>query len=116
MRFDIVELVTATGASGSKIFDASFMFAISAVATSTGTEAGTLKFQASNDKRTGMQDTGADITNWVDITGATVAITSGGGPYIIPKFDVSYSWIRMVYTHGSGAGIVTARMKSIGGS
>jgi hypothetical protein len=114
MKFDIVELVTATGASGSKIFDASFMVNLSAVATSTADEAGVLKFQASNDRRSGPTDTGSAITNWVDIPSATVNITAGGGPYLIPKFDVSHSWIKMIYTHSSGSGSVTARAKSVG--
>jgi hypothetical protein len=73
----------------------------------TGTAAGTLKVQVSNDPP------GNAVTNWVDLSGASVS-TSGAGNYLIPKFDVSYEWIQLVYTKSSGTGTLTATIKTIG--
>jgi hypothetical protein len=66
------------------------------------TAVGTVKVQASNDiNTTGYNSNNFSPTNWSDISGATVAV-SAGGVVLIPKFDLSYQWIRAVYTRTSG--------------
>jgi len=75
----------------------------------TGTAAGTVKFQASNDEPMN----GTNPSNWVDISGATVSV-SAAGQFLIPKLDVCYNYLRAVYTFSSGTGTVTAKLHMIG--
>jgi Flp pilus assembly protein TadG len=65
------------------------------------TAAGTVKLQASNDPDAQGPISGFSPTNWVDIPSATAAVTSGG-PVIITIANMSYRWIRAVYTSTSG--------------
>jgi hypothetical protein len=61
----------------------------------TGTFSGSLKLQVSNDE--------ADsVTNWVDLTGSDIAITSAGS-YIWNVKQVGYRAVRVVYTYVSGS-------------
>jgi len=70
----------------------------SVVAVAVGTTiTGTLKVQVSNDP----MDFTQGPTNWVD-TSNTVSIT-GAGNFLIPKFDCSYMWMRLVYTKTTSA-------------
>lgn len=87
-----------------------FIIAASLQATFTGTApTGTLKFQCSND-----QGPAAQAVNWSDIPSQSVAV-SGSGSYLIPKFEVSYQWIRVAFLFTSGTGTVAANVKTIGG-
>jgi hypothetical protein len=72
----------------------------------TGTAAGSVKLQVSND------DNGS-VTNWSDLTGATVSV-SGANVYLIPAQNMSYQYVRAVYTVTSGTGTITATMHMVG--
>lgn len=72
----------------------------------TGSATGTLKLQVSND------DNGSP-TNWSDLTGATVSV-SGAGVYLIPAQNMSYQFIRAVYTAASGTGTITVNAHMVG--
>ena len=89
--------------------DSQNMSFASVVVKMTGTAAGTVKIQASNDEPT----TAAGPNNWVDISGASVAV-SAAGTFIIPKLDICYQYVRVVYTFSSGTGTVTASLHMIG--
>lgn len=69
-----------------------------------GTMVGVLKIQASNDVANPLN--GEVITNWSDISGATVAV-SAAGVFLIPKTELSYNAIRIVYTKTSSTGTPT---------
>jgi hypothetical protein len=85
------------------------LFAASAQITSVGAgAAGTLKMQASNDDPLAPNQP----TNWSDISGASVAV-SGAGSFLIPKLDLCYQWVRLVYTN-SGSGTIQVVFKAIG--
>ncbi len=67
------------------------------------TAAGTIKIQASNDPAPTHYTAQSNftVTNWVDIPSATATITSGASSIItIPQ--LSYRWLRAVYTRSSG--------------
>lgn len=81
----------------------------SAQITATGSAAGTLKFQASNDV---PRSPTTPPTHWNDIPSATVAV-SGAGSFMIPKTDLCYQFIRLVYTN-TGTGTIQANVKTIG--
>ncbi len=81
----------------------------SAQINATGAAAGTLKFQASNDEPVGYL---AQPTHWSDIPGATVAV-SASGSFLIPKIELSYQFIRLVYTN-TGTGTISVVFKAIG--
>lgn len=107
-----IPVKTAATTNGPAI-RATNLFAGSAVAISTGTVVGVLKVQASNDSDALLDGTGAPV-NWVDVANLTVNVTTGGGVFLIPKFDVCYEWIRVVYTHTSGTGTINCYVKTLG--
>lgn len=111
MRFfndAIFKAVDISVSQNSAPIDASYLIALSVQAVTTGTAVGTLKLQYSNDA-----PSPSIPTHWSDITGATVAIAAAG-TYSILKIEVSYQWIRLVYTTTSDTGACTARIKSVG--
>jgi hypothetical protein len=117
MRFITDTLLNAVDASAatqtSAALDTSYMVAgsVQVVAVGAGTPTGALKIQASNDAGSALS--GASPTNWTDITSQTVSV-AGAGTYLIPKVDLCYQWIRVVYTKASGTGTITANFKGIG--
>lgn len=72
----------------------------------TGTATGTLKLQVSND------DNGS-ASNWSDLTGATVSVSSAGA-YLIPAQNMCYQFLRAVYTASSGTGTITVNCHTVG--
>lgn len=82
---------------------------ISVMAVATGTEVGSVRIQVSNDKVA----PGFAPVNFVDLSGATIAVSSAG-VYLIPKIELCYQFIRIVYTHTSGSGDITITTKTIG--
>ena len=85
------------------------LFYMSAQIATTGAAAGTLKFQASNDY---SQAANFTPTNWSDIPSATVTI-SGTGAFLIPKTEVCYEYVRLVYTN-TGTGTISIVFKALG--
>lgn len=85
------------------------LFACSAQITTTGAgAAGVLKLQASNDNFTSS----VAPANWTDISSATVTVAAPG-VMLIPKTDLCYNWIRLVYTN-SGTGTVSVVLQAQG--
>lgn len=91
------------------------MFGYSMAAIVTGTPAGTIKLQASNDPETDtIQPDGTPLPlpiNWDDIANSTFTLTSAG----ITMWNVDavyYNYVRVVYTDTSG-GTSTATMNII---
>lgn len=85
------------------------LFYCSAQASAVGaSSAGTLKLQASNDEPVNN----TPPTNWSDIPSATVSV-SAAGAFLIPKTDLCYQWVRVVYTN-SGTGTISVVFKALG--
>ena len=61
----------------------------------TGSPVGSLKLQASN--------SGLNSATWVDIPGATDAVTAAGST-IFNLAPIGYGYLRLVYTFTSGSG------------
>lgn len=113
MRFICEPVLKAADASqnqNSQVIDASQLFKGSAQAVVTGTAAGTLKVQVSNDNYIPAK---APPTHWNDLSGSSVAI-AGAGNYLIPQVDLCYQWLRLVFTNTSGTGTITANFKGNG--
>jgi hypothetical protein len=89
--------------------NAAYLISMSAQLTATSGAAGTLKVQASNDEPVAANVTPA---NWSDLTGASVVV-SGAGAFLIPKTDLCYQWIRLVYTN-TGSGNISVILKALG--
>lgn len=85
------------------------LFYCSAQIAATGSAAGTLKFQASNDDPVAAN---AVPVNWSDIPGATVTV-SGVGAFLIPKIELSYQYVRLVYIN-TGTGTISIVFKALG--
>jgi len=79
------------------------------IATTGGGAGGTLKLQASNDEPVAAS---AVPTNWNDIPSASVVV-AGAGSFMIPKIDLCYQWVRVVYTN-TGTGTISVVFKAIG--
>lgn len=105
----LTSIDAATGTVNGFELNANQGFACSLQAIGTGTLAGTLKLQYSNDP---SELKSPAPTNWTD-SGLTVALTAGS-IVIIPKTDICYNWVRAVFTASGGAGTVTARIKMNG--
>lgn len=84
------------------------LFNCSAQLAATGSAAGTLKIQASNDNPVN----GAAPTNFSDIPSASIAV-SGAGAFLIPKTDLCYQYVRLVYTN-TGTGTISVVFKALG--
>lgn len=81
--------LSAASNQNSAAIDASYLVECSLQGVVTTTALGTLKLQCSNER--------SSPTHWSNISGATVSVT-GAGNFIIPKIEVSYQWLRAVYT------------------
>jgi hypothetical protein len=82
------------------LIDQIYGFAIQAVYT--GTPNGTLKIQASCDD---VQKS-SDVTNWIDVSGATATITAAGSVIIQVPYAF-YKWFKVVFVRTSGTGSLT---------
>lgn len=85
------------------------LFSCSAQITTTGSAAGTLKIQASNDDPRGA---GQVPVNFSDIPDATITAT-GAGVFLISKIDLCYEYVRLVYTN-TGTGTISVVFKALG--
>jgi hypothetical protein len=85
------------------------LFYCSAQIAVTGAGAGTLTLQASNDDLKGYNTA---PVNWSNIPSATVVV-AGSGAYLIPKTDLCYQWVRLMYTN-TGAGTISVVFKALG--
>ena len=83
------------------------LIACSVQITATTGASGTLKLQVSNDDTPGQLP-----VNFSDISGASVTVT-GAGAFLIPKLDLCYEFVRLVYTN-TGTGTITANLKALG--
>jgi hypothetical protein len=102
--------IDASASANGPTIDASQLLQVSAQIIATGSPTGTIKFQASNDFGNSMAST--TPTNWTDIATQTITLTTAGS-FLIPKFEICYQWIRIVYTSG-GTGTITVKMKAHG--
>lgn len=82
---------------------------MSAQITATGSGAGTLKFQASNDY---VVASNAVPVNWSDIPSASIVV-AGAGSYLIPKTEICYEYVRLIYTN-TGTGTISVVFKALG--
>ena len=110
-NINIIPLQAAATITSAAI-DARNLFYCSAQAIATGAgAAGTLKLQASDDIA-GADGNSGSPSNWSDIPSATVSV-SAAGAFLIPKTDLCYQWVRVVYTN-SGTGTINVRFKALG--
>ena len=115
MRFVNDQIIPSTPTTGttpvpSSPIDASYLISCSAQIVSTsGSNAGAFKLQASNDHPI----PGIPPLNWFDIPGATATV-SAGALAAIAKTDICYTWLRAVWTPTAGAGNITATLQAIG--
>lgn len=95
-----------------KIVRASFQ-----VSVSSGTLSGTFTLQASNDQATGKFPNQFIPTNWSVVGSSTTVIASSTGAaatFMIPATELSFEYLRLVYTANAANGIYSVRMKTEG--
>lgn len=111
--------MNAVAVSGTTVYrsnpiDTALCVAGSVQIVSTGTATGAAKLQASNDEcPAGNLPKNFVPANWTDIPSATVSVT-GAGTFLIPKIDLSYRWVAVVYTNATNTGNVSAQFNGIG--
>lgn len=107
---DSLGSVTGSKVDSGQLVSASFQSVFGDV-----TAVGVVKIQASNDP--GAENNLAQNftpTNWSDIPNATSAIASGVGP-MITIANMTYRWVRAVYTRTSGGSTtVMVNMNALG--
>lgn len=104
--------VSGTTAYASAAIECQQLLSVSAHCVSTSTATGAYKLQASNDPKTNIAQNNVP-TNWFDIPSATQNVTAGSSTGI-PKTELSYEWIRVVYTNATNTGSITIRLKFLG--
>lgn len=108
---NILPSQTAANVSSAAI-SAENLFQISAQIAAVGAgAAGTMKLQASNDVNENFVVQFVP-TNWSDIPSATIAVTAPGA-FLIPKTEICYQWVRVVYTN-TGTGTISVVIKALG--
>jgi hypothetical protein len=105
---NIIPLQTAATITSAAI-PALNLFYCSAQIAATGSAAGTLQLQASNDDLKGYV---TSPVNWSNVPSASVAV-SGAGAYLIPQTNLCYQWVRLVYTN-TGTGTISVVFKALG--
>ena len=100
---DAIDASVAT--TNSEVIDSKMCKKLSLQCVATGTAAGTIKVQFSNDILAPV--------NWSDIASATIAVSGAGVTQLAP-IDVCYQWMRCVYTKSSGTGTISLIAHLIG--
>lgn len=109
-NINIIPLQAAATVTSAAI-DSRNLFSCSAQIAATGSAAGTLIIEASDDIA-GADGVPGPQTNWSAIPSATVSV-SGAGAFLIPKTDLCYQFVRLVYTN-SGTGTISVVFKALG--
>lgn len=93
----------------------------SQIVISSGSAVGSFRFDGSDDQApSGQQQAAFTPTNWNPIGSATVVVastTAGARVFLIPSFETSYEYVRLVFVDGSAAsavGTFNVRIKSQG--
>ena len=116
MKFIEVPLVfTNTSMTGTTTISSSAMFVgdtslYSIQAVWTGTPAGTMKLQASNDPTPAIGTIPYTVSNWSDITYSFLTLTGSAGNYLWSVDNCAYKFVRITYTNTSGSGSLAAIM------
>lgn len=81
----------------------------------TGTAAGVLKLQGSDDPvpDSDFRVRTYPVVNWTDIDDSSEPVT-GAGTVVYNVRGVFYNWVRVVYTAASGTGTMTIRINTKG--
>jgi hypothetical protein len=112
----VVNAQTNVTTSFSKI-DANQLISASFIATFTdAAAAGTLKLQASNDFDNAGNVAAAaftpSATSWVDVPSASVVVAAGATSLIPMPLQISYRWLRLVWTRTAGAGTLSVNINA----
>lgn len=115
-RQTVIRAVSVGASINSAAIRTDQLIAVSAQGIVSGglSPVGVLKLQASNDAGTIPANGAAPtVTNWSDIPSATIAV-GADGVFLIPKTELSYNWIRVVYTRASGDGLISCNLMTLG--
>lgn len=93
----------------SAAFDTSQTIMASLQAVSAGgAVTAVIKLQGSNDEPSDVAP-----ATWSDIPSGSVNITAAG-TYLVPKTEICYRWIRVLYDVSAGGGTITAKLFTLG--
>lgn len=106
------QAATANPFSGPAIDMREFYAMTSIIRSSSGSNAGTLKLQGSNDQDASNMPNFAP-TNWVDIPSKSVTVTAGAIA-VIEAVQLCYAYVRHVWTPSAGAGTIAVDINKQG--
>lgn len=113
MRPSNVVIFSAKDASVNQAYvpiSAQFFTQCSVQGVVTGSSTGTIKVQVSNDPSVDS----SKVVNWSDLPSATATL-SAAGTFLVPKTDLCFNWIQVIYTKNNGsAGTITANLHAWG--
>lgn len=93
------------------------VFGFSIQAIITGTAAGTMKLQGSNDPVPDSDFPSTPVwtpTNWTDVANSSEPVTGAGTLMYDFNQCPGYNWVRVVYTSSSGTGTISLRFNTKG--
>lgn len=115
----ILNAADATATQHSLVIDASQVFSASfQITSSSGSNAGSLQVESSNDPANGLAtDSAGNLipVNWSSL-GSAATVTSGATKQIdVPQSSYAgYRWLRVTWTPSAGAGTVTVNAVTLG--
>ncbi len=91
--------------------DYMFAFSVQTVVASGTSPTGVLSVEVSNDPASSPTPQSRPPTNWTALSMVTSTITDNG-IFLIPRTEITYGWIRLVYVAGMtpGTGLLTANI------
>jgi len=100
--YPVISSVDGTTDPSSAIIDCSSMYECSLESVATGTIAGTMNIQVSNDK-----------INFVDLTSSSLSVSSAGS-LMTGVLSLAHQWLKVVFAHSGGSGNVSGILKMNG--
>lgn len=135
MKIDRVQIINSGNMSASSIvskgltLDQLFGGSIQAVVSSGSTARGYLKVQVSNDivplkpspaiantpvSQVVGTDPAGNVVNWSDYSNSIISISGDGSHVININSNISFNWIRVVYTKIAGTGTLNVNFSGKG--
>lgn len=107
-RFQIVTAGSLAASVTSTVTNIQYLDNVCIEAIWTGTPTGTFAVQGSLDHQQDQYGNVVTGGNWVTLTGATASASGSGDVALFDLTQLSFPWVRLIYTRVSGSGTLNA--------